>query len=174
MTKLSASTIVFFLTLSALADPAPPSPTSYIPVTEGGMRQGQENLKKQNAITEDVRSDEKFGIRTLQQQANDATSAVTPQQKTDLYNLGAELLPFVTPYINEIAKSCIDKIDFQLPFSEIKVGNCAKDAVGQFQKNPAAFIDRLPASEKQRLEVLVNIRTQQSIRPVNKPGTMQP
>jgi hypothetical protein len=178
MTKLSVSTALFFWTLSALADPTAKinsgSSANNSAVTQGGIRQGQENLRKQNAITTDTRSDARFGVRNLQQQAESATEKVNPQQKADLYNLGAELLPFVAPYINNIAKACIDKIDYQSPNAEKRAGDCTKEAVGQFQSNPAAFIDRLPASEKQRLEALVQMRVKQSIRPQNKPGYMEP
>lgn len=177
MTKLGISTALFFWTLSALADP--PHSTTGIPiynapVTQGGVWQAQENLKKQNALTGETNSDSKFGVRNLQQKADSETSKVTPQQKNDLYNLGSEILPFVAPYINEIAKACIDKVDLQSASAEARVGDCAKQAVAQFQKDPAAFIDRMPASEKQRLQTIVNARVKESVRPVNKPGTMQP
>lgn len=171
MTKLSISTAVFFWTLVALAEP--PIPVYNAPITQGGLWQGQENLRKQSAITTDASSDAKFNVRNLQQQADGAVSAVNPQQRTDLYNLGSEILPFVAPYINEIAKACIDKVNLQSANAEARVGDCAKEAVGQFQRNPAAFIDRLPASEKQRLEALVNTRVRQSIRP-NRVGYMEP
>jgi hypothetical protein len=58
--------------------------------------------------------------------------------------------------------------------AEAKVGDCAKEAVAQFQRNPAAFIEKLSPAEKQKLEALVNLRVQQSVRPVNKPGYMEP
>lgn len=174
MTKIIVYTALCLFALSAQAR-SPVGNDNYIPVTEKGMKQGQENIRKQNATTNDRRSDAKFGIQKLQENAAVETSKSTPQQKADLYNLGADLLPFVAPYINEIAKECIDKVDLQAQNAEALVGNCAKKAVSQFQNNPAAFVDRLPASEKQQVEKLINSRLKQSIRPpANRPGYMQP
>lgn len=145
-------------------------PVNDAPVTQGGMWQGQENLKNQNSKTDDARSDRKFNINRLENRADKATANVSAEHKADLFNLGAELMPFVAPFINEIAKDCISKIDLQTRAAESKYAECAQQAISQFQKNPSAFIDRLPASEKEKLDNLVKLRTKQSIKPVNGGG----
>ena len=70
------------------------------------------------------------------------------------FELGAEMLPHVAPWINEAAKPCMNSIKKDDKDALAKSAECTAKALETFKSNPSAFINRLPAGERAKLEAM--------------------
>lgn len=141
----------------------------YAPVIRAGVREAQIGLHNQNVVSPN--GPDPVGLAQMQAEAlkKTATDATARKQQ---FNLAAEILPFVAPWINEIAKDCISKIAVTTDGQKSSVASaeCTRKAVAEFQKNPGAFIEKLSPEEKGKLEALVARRMRES-EEVRKPSS---
>jgi hypothetical protein len=134
-----------------------------VPITSTGIAAGQKALRKQNALNpETVNIDRQFDLDKLQKEADQATSHVTPEQKAQQYDLGAEILPYVATHINKMSQDCVKSIGLSGADAAAKYSECSKQAVQSFQKDPISFINNLPDRERKQLEALVKQKIEKS------------
>ncbi len=144
----------------------------YAPVVRAGVRDAQIGLHKQNVV--DPNSPDPAGLAQMQAEAL-KKAGNDPIARKQQFNLGAEILPFVAPWINEIAKDCMSKISINLETQKAAeaAAECTKGAVAEFQKNPGAFIEKLSAEDKLKLQALVERRLRESAE-TRKPTAASP
>lgn len=141
----------------------------YAPVVRAGVREAQIGLHNQNVVNPNA--PDQVGLGQMQAEAIKKAGPDATARKQQ-FNLAAEILPFVAPWINEIAKECISKIPVTEETQKASVASaeCTKKAVTEFQKNPGAFIEKLSPEEKGKLEALVARRMRES-EEVRKPSS---
>ncbi len=143
----------------------------YAPVVRAGVRDAQIALQKQNAIDPNLKLQN--DLYHLQELQDAAIKKIGPDTlvKTQLFNLGAEILPFVAPWINEIAKECMVQINAATSQNtEELAAACSQKAITEFQKKPAAFIEKLSPSDKTKLQALVDKRIKENVQ-IRKPSS---
>ena len=149
-------------------------------VVSEGLNQAQEKLRTGNVLSETDtnrnRTDEQFKLRQLQEKAKTATANVSDEQRLQQMNLGASILPYIAPWINSIAEQCMNaiKLDNKVVTAQ-EASRCSEKAVKQYQDNPTAFLNRMPASDRAELEKIIKDKLAESIKEdKNKTGQPQP
>lgn len=133
----------------------------YAPVVRAGVRDAQIGLHNQNVVNPN--SPDTLGLAKMQAEALKKAGPDETDRKQQ-FNLAAEILPFVAPWINDIAKDCVSKIAVGSDPQKATAASteCTQKAVAEFQKNPGAFIDKLSPEEKSKLQALVERRMRES------------
>lgn len=155
-------------------------------VTAGGTHQAQQNLLKQDARSvkldpntglplKDANgnfiyaddADTKFNIQNLQKDALEKSSQVETD-RIKQFELGADIIPFIAPWITQVANDCVNRINPRRDDNvEESFAECTRQAVNEFKNNPTAFIQKLPEGAKKRLETLVQEKINASLKPAN-------
>lgn len=145
---------------------------AYAPVVRAGVRDAQIGLANQNVV--DPKAADPVGLKQIQAEALKSAGTDETSRKQQ-FNLAAEILPFVAPWINEIAKDCVSKISISSDAQKITTASteCTQKAVAEFQKNPAAFIEKLSPEDKNKLQTLVDRRLKESAE-VRQPTAASP
>ena len=129
-------------------------------VVSDNFNEVQNKLRTGNVLsgtdTRRNRTDEQYKLKQLQNQVIKSTSNVSEEQRLQQLDLGAEILPYIAPWINSIAEECMSaiKLDNRSATAQ-EAANCSAQAIKQYQDNPTAFLSRMPASERQQLEKII-------------------